>query len=654
MVDASASATAHCPAVGSIAKALCKAFRLVELEFDLIIPRPTSWGANCAAARASFDGVCASVGRDLGEFRKRECKIALKSCVRIFDVACSGCDVTAAQKARASWVEACTRPVPAIDRSWAYDPSWVLKQRVRELISGWGKRLSSSRSLVRGESEWGGYTDQNGCLEQTRFEGGTISVGPSHYGDISELRVGVAKQKGKLRVVTMQSARVKRVLVPVHQALYDHITSFGWCVRGDVQKSDFAAIVADVGNGESFISGDYSAATDNILPWVTEAVTSVIAECPDLTDEERGTMLAAVGDLHLMSKSRKTRTLLTRKQMMGNLLSFPILCLINKACFDICCDLTWGQGKRRVGRFNGDDCMFAGDKSFFHLWEKVTSTFGLVVNREKTGFSETWLDLNSQPYHVPTSSLVPRHCLSFLRPFRNDCVDLLGEVWKGTKEMRHSVRQYAVSVLARHEIVLRDFCVANVPRYAVAGLMKRAWFRRWRGSDPVPPIVTGVSRADMVVVAEPPREDLFSIVDEAHSEAERRRLAYWTGKPLSFDSRPVWSNALTGGCLKTVEVLPGPQTKSIRRRQRPPLPPLVSSKRSCKKFVKVVSWKFSWSKPVLDWFTLEFGPAGFANYPKWGPDHPRMVPHAECRNYVRLRFIVPTPPSLMPPGPYGV
>jgi len=340
--------------------------------------------------------------------------------------------------------------------------------------------------------------------------------------------------------------------------------------------------------------------------------------------------------------------------MMGNLLSFPILCLINKACFDICCDLTWGQGKRRVGRFNGDDCMFAGDEAFFHLWEKVTSTFGLVVNRQKTGFSKTWLDLNSQPYHVPTSSLVPRHCLSFLRPFRNDCVDLLGEVWKGTKEMRHSVRQYAVSVLARHEIVLRDFCVANVPRDVVAGLMKRAWFRRWRGSDPVPPIVTGVSRADIVVVAEPPREDLFSIVDEAHSEAERRRLAYWTGKPLSFDSRPVWEGSLSGGSRKTVEVLPGPQTKSIRRQGRPPLPPLISSKRSCKKFVKVVSWKFSWSKPVLDWFNLEFGPAGFANYPKWGPDHPRMVPHAECRNYVRLRFIVPTPPSLMPPGPYGV
>jgi len=280
---------------------------------------------------------------------------------------------------------------------------------------------------------------------------------------------------------------------------------------------------------------------------------------------------------------------------MGNLLSFPILCLINKACFDICCDLTWGQGKRRVGRFNGDDCMFAGDEDFFHLWEKVTSTFGLVVNRQKTGFSKTWLDLNSQPYHVPTSSLVPRHCLSFLRPFRNDCVDLLGEVWKGTKEMRHSVRQYAVSVLARHEIVLRDFCVANVPRYVVAGLMKRAWFRRWRGSDPVPPNVTGVSRADIVVVAEPPREDLFSIVDEAHSEAERRRLAYWTGKPLSFDSRPVWEGSLSGGSRKTVEVLPGPQTKSIRRQGRPTRPPQRASKRCGKEVGKGVGGQLAWS-----------------------------------------------------------
>jgi len=334
--------------------------------------------------------------------------------------------------------------------------------------------------------------------------------------------------------------------------------------------------------------------------------------------------------------------------MMGNLLSFPILCLINKACFDICCDIQYGAGSRRVGRFNGDDCMFAGSRAFFSLWENVTSTFGLVVNRQKTGFSETWLDLNSQPYHVPSSTLVARHCLSFLRPFRNDCVDLLGEVWKGTKEMRHSVRQYAVSVLARHEIVLRDFCVANVPRYVVSGLMKRAWFRRWRGSDPVPPVVTGVSRAEDVVVADPPREDLFHLVDEAHRQCEQDRLDRWTGKALTFTAHPVWDSR----CSFDVE--PGPLKKSILRRGRPPLPPLISSKRSCKKFVKVVKWQFSWARPVLDWFESEFGPAGFANYPKWGPDHPRMVPHAECSNYVKLRFIVPVPVSLMPIGPWGI
>jgi len=641
--DAQASAAAHCPAVGSIAKALCKAFRLVELEFDLIIPRP-SWGTNCSTARASFDGVCASVGHDLSEFRRRECRIALKSCVRIFDVTCSSCDRAAAQKAKDSWKSASTSPVPPVDRSWSQDPQWVLRQRVRELVSGWGKRLSSSRQKERGVSEWGGgYADQNGCLEMTSFHGGTIAVSPSSYGINSELRLGVAKTKGKLRVVTMQSARVKRVLAPVHEALYDHISSFGWCVRGDVQKEDFVSVVNDQKPGESFISGDYTAATDNILPWVTETVTQVICEDPALTEEERGTMLSAVGELHLWSKSRKTKYVLTRKQMMGNLMSFPILCLINKACFDICCDISFGSGAGRIGRFNGDDCMFNGSRSFFSLWEKVTSTFGLVVNRQKTGVSDTWLDLNSQPYHVPSRRLVPRHCLSFLRPFRMDCVDLLGEVWKGTKEMRHSVRQYAVSVLARHEIVLRDFCVANVPRYVVSGLMKKSWFRRWRGSDPFPPDVTGISRSDDVVVTDPPREDLFPLVDEAHRIAERQRLARWTGVPLIFDARPVWAPK------QRISMELGPQVKTIRKQNRPPLPPLISSKRSCKKFVKVVRWKFSWSRPVLDWFESQFGPAGFRfDYPKWGPDHPRMVPHAECLNFVRLRFIVPVPPSLVP------
>jgi len=565
-------------------KALCKAILLVELEFDLIIPLPPFWGENCAAARASFDGVCASAGRDLGEFRKRECKISLKSCVRIFDVSCSSCDKIAAQKARVSWLQACTRPVPVTECAWAYDPSFVLKERVRELVAGWGSRLARSREKGNGVSEWGGgYADQNGCLEQTRFLGGTLSVHSGSYGPLDELRLGVAKTKGKLRVVTMQSARVKRVLAPVHEALYDHLSSFGWCVRGDVLKTDFSAVVADRRASESFISGDYSAATDNILPWVTEAVTSVLVEDSNLSEEERGLMLAAIGDLHLWSKSRKTRYKLTRKQMMGNLLSFPILCLINKACYDICCDISFGSGSRRVGRFNGDDCMFSGDRDFFSLWEDVTSTFGLVVNRQKTGFSDVWLDLNSQPYHVPSRKLVPRHCLSFLRPFRSDCVDLLGEVWKGTKEMRHSVRQYAVSVLARHEIVLRDFCVANVPRYVVSGLMKRSWFRRWRGSNPVPPIVTGVSRADKVVVADPPREDLFALVDEAHSAAERSREDLWSGIPLVFKASPVW-----GGHF---DIEPGPEVRSIRRRNRPRPPPQKRAKKGGEKKGKMGEWE---------------------------------------------------------------
>lgn len=214
---------------------------------------------------------------------------------------------------------------------------------------------------------------------------------------------------------------------------------------------------------------------------------------------------------------------------MGNLVSFPLLCLLNKACYDICCDIAFGSGVRRIGRFNGDDCMFAGDRRFFDLWREVTSSYGLVVNEEKTGVSKDWLELNSQPFSVRKGRLVAKPVLSFLRPFRKEPGDLLSEVLEGIKSFKAPTRAWVLNVAMRHEISLREISVSNIPASTLRFLLGKSWFRRALQLGPARVTTSGVSRSVPVTVANPPRAGLYRWVEEKAALLQRECVDRWIG-----------------------------------------------------------------------------------------------------------------------------
>jgi hypothetical protein len=375
-------------------------------------------------------------------------------------------------------------------------------------------------------------------LEVPRLEGGTLACAPNECEPCDSIvRIGVAKTKGKFRVVTMQGARVKRVLTPVHNALYDHISSFEWCVRGELQAEHLAEVVSDRRPGEAFISGDYESATDNICQEAVQAIVDVLCEEEELSPMEREVLRNSFRNLLWRSKGG-TCYPIRRGSMMGNLVSFPVLCLLNKACFDICCDISYGWGQHRKGRFNGDDCCFAGSERFFSLWREVTSTFGLVVNTEKTGFSSEWIELNSRSYEVRFGKLVPKPVLSFLRPARDDDGNLLLSVIEGTRGLLSSTRLWIVNSLMRFEIIARGFDHSGLGPEWFNILIKRKWFRGHMGD--VPPIVeTGVKRARETVVDLPPPPHFYKWVNECAKEKEIEFVQSWTGVRVTPHSRSI-------------------------------------------------------------------------------------------------------------------
>nr|UYL94487.1 MAG: RNA-dependent RNA polymerase [Leptosphaeria biglobosa botourmiavirus 1] len=635
--------TARCIA-GSLGKALEKCIHVICLEFRLPGDIVSLGDGDCISLREGWKEGAAKIRARLPRLRAKRLEIfeaLVKSVNRVFDAECQKCDEKLAAKARLAWQQDVSRQVvmPSVD--WCHDPIWLLKRRVRELTVGWGHRLVSARKRKWGEGEWtagegfkGYVPDQQGCLELTKLEGGTLAVADEDLDPRdSVVRVGVAKTKGKFRTVTMQGARVKRTLRPVHEALYDHLTSFAWCVRGEVTREHLQAVADDRRPGEKLISGDYQAATNNIYLEAVEAIVGVLAEDPELSEEERSTLLGSFSGISWVSRNGTLRPI-CRGSMMGNLVSFPLLCLLNKACFDIACDVTQGE-ERRIGRFNGDDCAFSGTDQFYQFWRTVTGTFGLIVNEEKTGVSSSKLELNSHSYFVGARGLNPKPVISFFRPNRKESGELITEVYKGIRQLRPAVREWVWNVGMRHEIAIRPIEVANIPRRTANDLFRRKWFRRALHDGPAPVEKYGVERKIPMVVANPPVSNIYQSVTRMSDKMTMEYVEYWQGRSL------VAPSGVPGHCYsEQIDRKTYYRALRSKRKKSPPHWILRQGK---------TRWRFCWVRPVYEFFEQ--------NYPEliltdnecnvdWIDDHPYL---STTKGIDRVRRVdLPCFPPVLP------
>jgi len=446
--------------------------------------------------------------------------LAGKGSKRVFDVECLWCDEARSKRARKDWQKKMSVPMDSIDS----DLRDRLKQHVRRVMGKrWWKDYRSKEER---------FPDQQGCLELERKLGGSASVprvgeepevlvkeaspclgccfrDPNRsraaqcrrgdegsvglgcsdvwetIGEVAhhnEVRVGTAKTKGKFRVVTMQSARTKRILRPIHEAAYDHISKADWCVRGQVKSEHLEPLLEDKRPGETFISADFEAATDNLNPDAVLAVVETL--CEGLPEVLGDVLLESFTGIHwteyVEGRPPRIKPIL-RGSMMGNLLSFPILCLLNKFALS---EAYRRRGMRgRKFRLNGDDLVFCGDNQLFGEWKKSTSELGFVVNESKTGCSLSKLELNSQDFSVEN-----RRNQTYLRPtkklnfgflnfrFRPD--DEGSGVFSLCDKLSYSS---AIFVLTHPSVRMilanRPLAVSVVPKRWWHFLVRRSWFR---------------------------------------------------------------------------------------------------------------------------------------------------------------------------------
>jgi hypothetical protein len=184
-----------------------------------------------------------------------------------------------------------------------------------------------------------------------------------------------------------------------------------------------------------------------------------------------------------------------------------------------------------VGRFNGDDCLFAGDRHFFDVWQSVTSAYGFEVNVEKTGFSSRWGELNSRVYDYQRHRFVGKPVLSFLRPEERSAPGcILSDVLSGVSSFRLSTQKWVVCEMMRWEISLREICLATIPRGWLSFLLKRRWFRDAVSRPPPDILESGVNRSVPVKIGPPPREPYRKMVERCTTILTDRCVSHWIGR----------------------------------------------------------------------------------------------------------------------------
>nr|QED42933.1 putative RdRp [Monilinia ourmiavirus A] len=267
----------------------------------------------------------------------------------------------------------------------------------------------------------------HGSRENTRNQHGNWNEEPFS----NEFRTELVFSSGKPRIVTLYSSENTKLLKPLHSALFGHIRRFGWLLVGPPTEEKVATL-----KGGAYESFDYKSATDNIkTPYVNAAIEILIQKGVNLTCKEKEA-LRVVSNLTLDSESCGSG------QPMGSLMSFPLLCLINKTMVDMALYDTLSKNgklsKKNMELFVSHRCLINGDdlglrdpfisgskRGRFRTWLIHHGRHvGLTVNEEKSMRSEDFFEINSTVFFQ--GKIQKKTNLGVLRNTSSDTGDFIG------------------------------------------------------------------------------------------------------------------------------------------------------------------------------------------------------------------------------------
>jgi hypothetical protein len=199
---------------------------------------------------------------------------------------------------------------------------------------------------------------------------------------------------GKWRDISVSDVNFN-LLRPLHEAIYNRLSRFDWLLRGEATAKRFSRFVQVA--GQVFVSGDYESATNNLNIHIQEAILDGILE-NSWTVPPQIESLARRSQRTLLSLSRDEPVGLAVQQssgqLMGNLLSFPLLCIVNYLGFRYFGGLE--ETRDLPVKINGDDIVFRAPEDVARRWMEAVSASGLKLSKGKTLVHKVYFSLNSR------------------------------------------------------------------------------------------------------------------------------------------------------------------------------------------------------------------------------------------------------------------
>jgi len=219
----------------------------------------------------------------------------------------------------------------------------------------------------------------------------------------------------KVRTISKGPPLTYTVLRPLQKFLWSSLknhTAFR-LIGKPVDPLDVLDRMGQKGCAENqfFVSGDYSAATDEIEPWVSQVIVDRLCQNLELPSDVRALFHRALTQHIFDLTGREDEALRSalgapfrrqrNGQLMGSIVSFPILCMANAALCRMACEI--GADRKFTLAdcpllVNGDDCLFRTTMEGYKAWQDAGKIMGLSESIGKTFTSKSYLNINSESF----------------------------------------------------------------------------------------------------------------------------------------------------------------------------------------------------------------------------------------------------------------
>jgi hypothetical protein len=199
-----------------------------------------------------------------------------------------------------------------------------------------------------------------------------------------------------------------------------------------------------------FHSLDYSSATDFLNPYLSERAANAICTVVDAPDDIRILFLKALTG-HTVEGEKQVWG-----QLMGSVISFIILCLVNAAVIRKSLELLHQKefSLREIpATVNGDDGAVRAPAEYLPIWKDVASLCGLEPSIGKVYSHDTYLNINSTSFVLRDGSLslVPYVNLGLVKGMTRS-----GGVNKGVKVISDEIDSRLGSLGSRHHQLMES------------------------------------------------------------------------------------------------------------------------------------------------------------------------------------------------------